>query len=503
MDAVERRKRRNKRLLIVSLCVFIPLLWILAGYVFLFHINRFCVDIAMQGDPEITLEYGEPYTEPGVDAVLSGSILLRDGKEIPVSVTGQVDPEKLGTYTVVYRAERGRWHDEARRTIHVVDTTPPQILLNSRPGAYVIPGLGYAEEGFAAGDNHDGNLTDRVIRTETKDRVHYYVEDSSGNSAEITREIVYYDPIPPRLTLEGEESITLEYGGKYKEPGFSATDNCDGDLTEKVAVSGKVNTKRAGTYTVTYTVEDSYGNTASCERTVKVKAKPQPKPQSPSQSGSGGATNQPATVTPSGKVIYLTFDDGPGKYTRKLLDVLKKYNVKATFFVVNTKYTSLLDDIVDEGHAIGIHSTTHDYDEIYASEDAYFEDLYKMQGIIEKKTGVTTTLVRFPGGSSNTVSKFNPGIMTRLTEALTENGFQYYDWNVNSGDAGGTKKTSKVVENVISGCEKRKVSIVLQHDIKSYSVDAVEEIIIWGLENGYRFLPLEPSSPKAHHSVRN
>jgi peptidoglycan/xylan/chitin deacetylase (PgdA/CDA1 family) len=82
-------------------------------------------------------------------------------------------------------------------------------------------------------------------------------------------------------------------------------------------------------------------------------------------------------------------------------------------------------------------------------------------------------------------------------------GFQYFDWNVNSGDAGLTKRKDRVVEFVIDGVKEYDVSIVLQHDIKKYSVEAVEEIIIWGLENGYRFLALDPTSPNAHHKVRN
>ena len=112
--------------------------------------------------------------------------------------------------------------------------------------------------------------------------------------------------------------------------------------------------------------------------------------------------------------------------------------------------------------------------------------------------------MRFPGGSSNGVSKkYNTGIMTRLTKDVTDMGYQYFDWNVLSGDAGETTDTEQVYENVIAGIQKHNVSIVLQHDIKGFSVDAVEKIIIWGLANGYTFLPLTPSSPTVHHTVNN
>ena len=203
------------------------------------------------------------------------------------------------------------------------------------------------------------------------------------------------------------------------------------------------------------------------------------------------------------RVCAMTFDDGPSKYTGELLDVLAKYNVKATFFVVNLGYTDLISRELSEGHSVGIHSASHRYSEIYASEEAYFADLQKVQDSITALGGKKTTLVRFPGGSSNTVSSFNPGIMTRLAQALTDMGYQYFDWNVSSGDAGETTSTDQVFENVVSGIRNRDVSIVLQHDIKGYSVAAVERIIVWGLANGYTFLPLEPTSPTAHHRINN
>ena len=159
--------------------------------------------------------------------------------------------------------------------------------------------------------------------------------------------------------------------------------------------------------------------------------------------------------------------------------------------------------IVEEGHAIAIHSIEHDYRTIYASMDAFFEDLYATQAMIYEQTGVKTTLMRFPGGSSNTVSRFNPGVMTRLTEAVEAAGFQYFDWNVDSDDAGKAKTTAEVYKNVIGNVGYAPYSIVLQHDTKECSVEAVEKIILWGLANGYTFLPLEPSSPTVHHPVGN
>ena len=213
----------------------------------------------------------------------------------------------------------------------------------------------------------------------------------------------------------------------------------------------------------------------------------------------------PETVKPEGKVIYLSFDDGPGPYTAQLLDILKAYGVKATFFVTNQapRYIDLIGRAYREGHSIGVHTSVHDYDLIYSSEEAYFKDFFAMEEIVYQQTGSYSRLFRFPGGSSNTVSRFNPGIMTRLTQAMNDMGYQYYDWNVVSGDAGGTNKTKQIIQNIKDGCTEHRVSMILQHDIKDYSVAAVEPVIKWGLENGYTFLPLQLDSPGMHHGLNN
>ena len=493
MDSFEEqmlRRRRNQIRFFLALPVILALLIGAGLYVFTYHYNQFALDLELHGDDHVVLEYGSHYEESGASALFYGTHLLQDGVAVEVYSTGVVEEDKVGTYEITYHADHERWHDEKTRTVEIVDTVAPRIWLAETPGSYVLPGDYYEEEGFMARDNYDGDLTDAVQKTLLIDKIIYYVEDSSGNSARVIRDIVYYDPIPPQITLDGDTSITLAYGKKYEEPGYSAFDNCDGDLTEHVQVSGSVDSNKAGTYKLYYTVEDSFGNTDTQVRTVKVKAKVLPKPQQ-------------SEVSPSGKVIYLTFDDGPSAYTEKLLGILSKYNVKATFFVIKTGYNHLLDDIVAQGHAIAAHSYTHNYNKIYASEDAYFSDLNQILSTIESCTGVSTKLIRFPGGSSNTVSRFNPGIMSRLANEVVDKGYRYFDWNVDSNDAGGAKTADKVYENVINGVKNRRVSVVLQHDTKSYSVDAVEKIIIWGLENGYTFLPLGSTSPTAAHDLNN
>lgn len=208
----------------------------------------------------------------------------------------------------------------------------------------------------------------------------------------------------------------------------------------------------------------------------------------------------------SGGVIYLTFDDGPGPGTEALLELLKRYGAKATFFLVNTGYEMdrLLPAMAAAGHSIGIHSYSHDFAAIYSSEEAFMEDLYAMQALIRDKIGETPMLLRFPGGSSNTVSRhYCAGIMTKLTRRVTEAGFVYFDWNVDSGDAYGCDDPEQISRNVISGIRGRERAVVLQHDLNACSIRAVERILRWGSRNGYRFLPLTEQSPTCHHRVQN
>ncbi len=456
--------------------------------ILLLGVNRFSLELAVSGGEELLLEYGEPYREAGVTPVVRGTLLFRDGwvPKISIVTQGVVNEEKLGTQEIRYFAQWFGMQAEAKRTVRVMDTQCPVITLHTDPDHPYVPGQPYSEEGFTAFDNRDGDITHKVVRVEHLGKVTYAVLDSSGNPGYAEREIPEYDYTPPELTLNGFRDVTITAGTKYEDPGCAAWDNADGDLTEQITASGEVVWYKKGTYTLTYSVTDSYGNTATVERIVRVTPRPRQE-----------------TVDPGDKVIYLTFDDGPGPYTMELLELLDSYDVHATFFVIDNSFRSVMKEITQRGHSIGIHSMTHAYRQIYASPKAFFDDLYGMQKIIEEQTGVKTWLMRFPGGSSNTVSRICPGIMTTLTAAVEEAGFHYFDWNVDSGDAGSAKNAERVCRNVTDGVARENVSIVLQHDIHRHSVDAVEKILIWGFENGYTFLPLREDSPAVHHSLNN
>lgn len=461
------------------------LLLLLGGTILAFW--EFSMTVEAKGDDRLVLDYGTAYQDPGAQVTLKGRHILTQGIHpgLPIRTQGTVDANTVGHYDLTYTAGFLWWTISDSRRVEIVDREPPVLILTEDPNYAAEAGLPYEEEGFRAEDEYDGDLTGQVIREEENGIVTYTVTDSSGNTAQVVRTVRYADTLPPEILLVGDTDLTISAGTPYEEPGFSAWDHGDGDVTEAVTVSGTVNPWQAGTYTVTYTVSDSHGHTAEATRTVTVV------PAQP-----------PEQVVPSGKVIYLTFDDGPGPHTRQLLEILAKYDVKATFFVVGNN-RELMRLISDGGHALGIHSVTHSYRDIYASEEAYFADLRQMQQNILDATGIRTTLVRFPGGSSNTVSCFNDGVMTALTQAVEAQGFQYFDWNVDSNDAGGARDRQTVFNNVVRGVLRQDVSVVLQHDTQGFSVEAVEDIIKWGLSNGYTFLPLQPNSPGCHHTVNN
>ncbi|WP_019121545.1 exo-beta-N-acetylmuramidase NamZ domain-containing protein [Brevibacillus massiliensis] len=227
----------------------------------------------------------------------------------------------------------------------------------------------------------------------------------------------------------------------------------------------------------------------------------------PSASQAGKPTAQPPKPpqpkpNPNAKVAYLTFDDGPSVNTPKILDILKENQVKATFFVVGRNVKgreAILKREVDEGHVVGGHTFSHDYNLVYKTVDGFFKDLEAGNKAIEQVTGVAPTLIRFPGGSNNTVSKHaqDPGkygknqwIMPDIVKEATKRGYRYFDWNVSIGDASAKGYTvESAVQSVVKGTKNAKQVIILMHDGagKDKTVQALPKIIQTLKAEGYLF----------------
>lgn len=262
------------------------------------------------------------------------------------------------------------------------------------------------------------------------------------------------------MIMEGEphDSTFLTRGVKYSDNSGEAKLTID---------ASKVNWNRQGIYEVTYSVNDSAHNVTTVTEQLRVVGKHE-------------------------KIVYLTFDDGPSVCTDQILNILRQERVKATFFVTAqfTPYLNRMAAIAKDGHEVAIHTYSHNF-KIYKSIDSYFADLNKLNDLIEKYTGKRARIMRFPGGSSNSIyRKYNsdPKFMDRLCVALLDSGYQFVDWNLDSGDARGNNIAADRL--VRSACGSRhNIQCLLMHDTgaKRTTVTALPQIIRYFKQHGYEF----------------
>ena len=350
---------KNKKMIIGILTAAIVLVVAFIVYITCFDSH---IEFSSKFKNGITVEYGKKFEPPKIKAYVRGRLINRKGKEIKCTIDSNVDVTKIGSYEIKVIAQYGKKTATQTIKVEVRDKKAPEIALNGDAEMTVEAGSEFSDPGYTATDNYDGDLTDKVSVTGAVDtskpgdyEIKYSVADSSKNEIEVKRTVHVTDTTAPQIKLSGDDFMSVKKGDKYKDPGYTATDNCDGDITDSVKVSGdKVDKDKAGKYTVTYEVSDSSGNKATATRVVSV--------YDPVATAD--------TVNPGNKIIYLTFDDGPGKYTQGLLDLLDKYNVKVTFFVTNTNpdYQNLIAEEAKRGHTVAIHSASHKYNQIYTFE---------------------------------------------------------------------------------------------------------------------------------------
>lgn len=215
-------------------------------------------------------------------------------------------------------------------------------------------------------------------------------------------------------------------------------------------------------------------------------------------------------ITPIG-TIYLTFDDGPSlECTPQILDILKNNNITATFFILDYKHESEKENLIvrafEEGHTIALHGTSHTYSEIYSSLEDLIENFETLQEKVYQTLGYRPKFIRFPGGSSNTVSKhYCTGIMTEAVQYFSSSEFVYFDWNVDSQDAGGAYSAGEIFNNVTSSIKPGRNNVVLMHDSKNktYTVEALQQIIDWAFKQGYEFKSITEDTPQVTHRIAN
>lgn len=445
--------------------------------------------------PEPCVELGDSY-DPASNI---SSVFLADHQD--VEIESDVHTDQPGVYPVIYRLHG----QEVQSNVIVCDRTGPDLKVQDVT-AYTFEDLD--KDDFVVSCTDLSKATTQLsdnqeIPSEKGDHtITLEAVDAYGNKS--TAQAVLHrlqDTAAP--VISGElEPVHLVQGDWFEPEQLSAKDDVDGDV-EVQADLQDFDPSTPGEYTIAYVAKDRSGNESRKEQTVTVE-KQEPEAEEPAEKPE---TSAPADQPIEGKVVYLTFDDGPSENTAKILDILDRYNAKATFFI--TGYNQNLDGLVAEaasrGHSIGLHTYSHDYANVYASDEAYFADLNRIGDLAESILGYRPTLIRFPGGSSNTISaNYSPGIMSRLTQKVLDQGYQYFDWNVSSNDAAGNTVDTKTI--IDSSCNADMEQIVLLfHDSgpKTTTVEALPAIIEHYQERGYQFAGLNMASYASHHGVNN
>ncbi|WP_193556228.1 immunoglobulin-like domain-containing protein [Paenibacillus ginsengarvi] len=301
--------------------------------------------VAVIGDNPLLIPVGSPFVDPGARATDSfeGDISNR------ITVTGSVYTGILGSHTLTYRAADSSGNQgTASRTVVVYDNMHPVIALAGEANMTHEAGTIFIDPGFTAWDAQDGDLTNKVTVTGAvyKDRLGTYalvynVQDAGGNfAAPVTRIVNVVDTTSPDLTLLGANPYQIARGKAYAEPGATARDRLEGDLSAAIVIKGAVDTNIPGLYTLTYEVSDSSGNKASLKRTVQVY----------SNEGGGGPTD-PETDTDTDTPSEPVTEEQPPKPAVTGVDILVNGKVekvgKETTGVVNGQQvtTVALDEV--------------------------------------------------------------------------------------------------------------------------------------------------------------
>lgn len=407
-----------------------------------------------------------------------------------ITVINHVDNSKCGKYKIEYCF----YNKKVSIDVEVIDNIAPvfetinkKILLNEEIKAEELildiydqtETKVYFKEEYNF--NKEGNYKVEVI-----------VEDEYHNKSSKIAYILVEAKDQESPVLEGLTKLRVREGQK-----IDYMDNVivydDHDENPQVIIDDKyVNTNKEGEYEVIYTIRDSSGNKTVYTRKIVI-------------------VDKYANIDPKMdgiKTCYLTFDDGPSYNTPKILDILDQYRIKATFFITGTHSDSYhyIKEICDKGHVLGLHTFSHDYENIYTSIASYMKDLKKIKKLVRDKTGIDVHYIRFPGGSSNLVSKkYNVGIMKRLVKKVIDEGYQYYDWTCVNGDGEHIKTIDGLVKKAKEEIGDLEDIMFLMHDgsQNQATVESLPLILDYLIEKGYEFKVIDDYSPTFHHTVQN
>ena len=209
------------------------------------------------------------------------------------------------------------------------------------------------------------------------------------------------------------------------------------------------------------------------------------------------------------RTVYLTIDDGPSENTEFILHILNYYHVNATFFVteMNTGCFEKVREIASSGNAIGLHSCSHDYSLIYRSSEDFFADIDKERSDIKDIVGVDTKIIRFPGGTDNTISmNYCKGIMKKLCSDVNEENISFFDWDVEVGSPfGACRSLLYYRKRFVMQAAFRKSVIVLAHDWNDHRkiLFLLPYVIEFYQRRHYTFKILTDDIPSRYHKPQN
>lgn len=311
------KKYLTKKNIILSIVILVILVMI----VLLIFFNPF-IYFKVYGNKIITVDVNSNYSLPPVKAyIFNNNITNKIEKKDNVNI------ESIGKYKVNYKVKYLLTTKELNIIVNVVDRELPKIVLNGEENITICPNKEYVEEGYSASDNYDGNITSKVEIINNDTYLEYIVKDSSNNKFSIKRNIVKEDKEIPIITLNGNSKYKISLGSKYSEKGYSATDNCDGDISSNVEITSNVNVNKVGTYTITYKAKDSSGNEAIATRKIEV-------------------------VDNTKSNDYVNIVTGP-TYINGILIVNKRYSIPKEFGGTNSTATNALYNLQDAASLAG------------------------------------------------------------------------------------------------------------------------------------------------------
>ncbi|WP_044600437.1 polysaccharide deacetylase [Candidatus Stoquefichus massiliensis] len=407
-----------------------------------------------------------------------------------LEIQSHVNNEKLGEYKIEYIYRKRTF----TLKIFIDDKIPPQFeTINTK----ILRNEKVNPESLVKNIQDDSKTIvyfkeDYIFNEMKTYRVIVVVEDEYENKTEKNAYVLVEEKDSEAPTIQGIEKMTILIGDQIDlKKGVILKD--DHDKNPKLTIDdSKLNIRKIGEYEVYYRVEDDSGNQETYTRIIEVLSQ---------------YDNREAKRDGQ-KVCYLTFDDGPSNNTAKILKILDEYHIKATFFVTGTSPQDFhyIKEAHQKGHTIGLHTYSHDYELIYSSLKNYINDLNKIKEVVYKQTGIETKFIRFPGGSSNLVSKkYNVGIMKRLTKKVIDLGYQYYDWTSINGDGEGIKTVDGLKKKAVEEIGDQEDIMFLMHDSsgQSNTVKSLPAILDHLIKKGYQFEAINQYSPTFHHTVQN